>query len=148
MKRVLITGGAGFIAHHLIFYLLNKTNWEIVSIDRLDYSGNLNRLNHIMSELSETERQNITLTLLSPLGNPFPLSEQAISDFMNLSKVFTLFSDKEGESRVVSEALLCGLPVVVKKDILGGATDYLNIQNSKLFTSLGNVRLWSASTKS
>ena len=85
-----------------------------------------------MNMFSETERQNITLTLLSPLGNPFPLSEQAISDFMNLSKVFTLFSDKEGESRVVSEALLCGLPVVVKKDILGGATDYLNIQNSTL----------------
>jgi len=61
MKRVLITGGAGFIAHHLIFYLLNKTNWEIVSIDRLDYSGNLNRLNHIMSELSETERQRLKI---------------------------------------------------------------------------------------
>jgi len=61
MKRVLITGGAGFIAHHLIFYLLNKTDWEIVSLDRLDYSGNLNRLNHIMSELSETKRQRLKI---------------------------------------------------------------------------------------
>jgi dTDP-glucose 4,6-dehydratase len=61
MKRVLITGGAGFIAHHLIFYLLNKTDWEIVSLDRLDYSGNLNRLNYIMSELSETKRQRLKI---------------------------------------------------------------------------------------
>ena len=30
MKRVLITGGAGFIAHHLIGQILEKTEWEIV----------------------------------------------------------------------------------------------------------------------
>ena len=53
MKRVLITGGAGFIAHHLIYYLLNNTDWDIVSLDRLDYSGNLNRLDNILSKLEE-----------------------------------------------------------------------------------------------
>ena len=50
MKKVLITGGAGFIAHHLIYYLLNNTNWNIISLDRLDYSGNLNRLDNILSQ--------------------------------------------------------------------------------------------------
>ena len=43
MKRVLLTGGAGFIAHHTIKHFLENTDWEIVSLDRLDYSGNLNR---------------------------------------------------------------------------------------------------------
>ena len=32
MKNVLITGGAGFIAHHLIFYLLKNTNWSAIEI--------------------------------------------------------------------------------------------------------------------
>lgn len=41
MKNVLITGGTGFISHHLIYYLIKNTNWNIVSLDRLDYSGNL-----------------------------------------------------------------------------------------------------------
>ena len=59
MKRVLITGGAGFIAHHLIHYLIKNTNWEIVSLDRLDYSGNLNRLNNIMSNLEETDKKRL-----------------------------------------------------------------------------------------
>ena len=52
MKRVLITGGAGFIAHHVISFLVKNTNWDIISLDRLDYSGNLNRLDHIISNLS------------------------------------------------------------------------------------------------
>jgi len=82
------------------------------------------------------ERESISLLLLSPDGSPFQLSENEISDFMNLSKVFTLFSDKEGESRVVSEALLCGLTVVVKRNIIGGAKDYLNDDNSRLFSTL------------
>ena len=59
MKRVLITGGAGFIAHHLIYYLLKNTDWEIVSLDRLDYSGNLNRLNDILSEFSEKKKSRV-----------------------------------------------------------------------------------------
>mgnify|MGYP001346958277 CR=1 FL=1 len=61
MKNVLITGGAGFIAHHLIHFLLKKTNWNIVSLDRLDYSGNLNRLDHILSQLEEKDKQRVKI---------------------------------------------------------------------------------------
>ena len=59
MKRVLITGGAGFIAHHLIYYLLNNTNWDIISLDRLDYSGNLNRLDNILSKLENHQKSRV-----------------------------------------------------------------------------------------
>jgi len=59
MKRVLITGGAGFIAHHLIYHILKTTNWEIVSLDRLDYSGNLNRLDNVLSSLNENDKARV-----------------------------------------------------------------------------------------
>ena len=59
MKNVLITGGAGFISHHLIYYLIKNTDWKIISLDRLDYSGNLNRLDHILSELSYSEKSRV-----------------------------------------------------------------------------------------
>ena len=58
MKRVLITGGAGFIAHHLIGHILETTDWEIITLDRLDYSGNLNRLHDLMIPfMPETKRR-------------------------------------------------------------------------------------------
>ena len=61
MKRVLITGGAGFIAHHLIYYLLNNTNWDIISLDRLDYSGNLNRLDNILSKFKKDQKSRVKI---------------------------------------------------------------------------------------
>lgn len=47
-KKVLVTGGAGFIGHHVVEYLLANTNYEIVSLDRLDFSGNLRRLDDVV----------------------------------------------------------------------------------------------------
>lgn len=44
MKTCMITGMAGFIGHHICEYLLLNTDWNIVGLDRLDCSGNLNRL--------------------------------------------------------------------------------------------------------
>ncbi len=61
MKKVLITGGAGFIAHHLIYHILTTTDWQIVSLDRLDYSGNLNRLDNILSSLNDKDRARVKI---------------------------------------------------------------------------------------
>lgn len=55
-KSILITGGAGFIAHHVIEEILNKTDWTIVSLDRLDFSGNLNRLQEIVGSRKDKKR--------------------------------------------------------------------------------------------
>jgi len=58
-KNVLLTGGAGFIAHHVVEYLLNNTDANIVTLDRLDYSGNLNRLNEVIMSVPEIERKRV-----------------------------------------------------------------------------------------
>lgn len=61
-KRVLVTGGAGFIAHHLIGQILKLTDWEVVSLDRLDYSGNLNRLHDLlMTDHDEETRKRVKI---------------------------------------------------------------------------------------
>ena len=60
-KTVLITGGAGFIAHHVIDRILKTTDWNVVSLDRLDYSGNLNRLHHMMTQFDDQTRRRVKI---------------------------------------------------------------------------------------
>ena len=47
--KILITGGAGFVGHHFVEHILKNTDHEIVSLDRLSTSGNLNRLTQLSS---------------------------------------------------------------------------------------------------
>lgn len=43
--NILVTGGTGFIGHHLVEHIHRKTDWNIVIIDKLSYASNgLNRL--------------------------------------------------------------------------------------------------------
>ena len=58
-RRILVTGGAGFIAHHVIDKILSSTDWHIVTLDRLDFSGNLNRLNEVVMSYPESERKRV-----------------------------------------------------------------------------------------
>jgi dTDP-glucose 4,6-dehydratase len=45
----------------LISYLLTHTDWDIVSLDRLDYSGNLNRLDEIMMSFDLQVRRRVKI---------------------------------------------------------------------------------------
>lgn len=84
MKRILITGGAGFIAHHLVGKILRETDWEIVTLDRLDYSGNLNRLHDIMMEFTPEVQKRVKIVFhdLKAELNPLVRSEIGKVDYI------------------------------------------------------------------
>ena len=48
MKKLLITGGCGFVGHHIIEHFLKTTDWEIIIFDKLTYaSSGLDRVRDI-----------------------------------------------------------------------------------------------------
>jgi len=46
-KTIMVTGGAGFIGSALIRYIINNTDYTVVNVDKLTYSGNLDSLESI-----------------------------------------------------------------------------------------------------
>ena len=46
-KTIMVTGGAGFIGSALIRYIINNTDYAVVNVDKLTYSGNLDSLESI-----------------------------------------------------------------------------------------------------
>lgn len=43
-KKIIITGGAGFIGSHFVKLILKNTDWEVINVDLLSYAGNLENL--------------------------------------------------------------------------------------------------------
>lgn len=87
--KILITGGAGFIGHHLVEHLLKNTNLDIVILDRLDISGNLNRLTDI--DIWEKEKHRVKFVwhdLKAPISEL--VRDQLCSRFGGFNYIFHL----------------------------------------------------------
>ena len=67
-KKILITGGAGFVGSHLVEHFIKNTDWEIVVVDRLSYASmGFDRLRDINC-FSEKRVKIFTADLTQELG--------------------------------------------------------------------------------
>ncbi len=67
-KTVLLTGGTGFIGHHLFQYIMKNTDWNVVIIDRFSYAGSADRILNFGKTKIERNRFNI---IFHDLRSPF-----------------------------------------------------------------------------
>src|SRR5215208_276029 len=49
-KRIIITGGAGFIGSGLVRHLIAETSHSVLVIDKLTYAGNLDNLSTVAGD--------------------------------------------------------------------------------------------------
>jgi dTDP-glucose 4,6-dehydratase len=68
--RVLVTGSAGFVGHHIVARLLGSADFEITGLDRLNYSGNLNRISEIIRPEDQSRYRVVHHDLRSEVNEP------------------------------------------------------------------------------
>ena len=47
MKKILVTGGAGFIGSAVVRHIIQNTQDSVVNVDKLTYAGNLESLTEV-----------------------------------------------------------------------------------------------------
>ena len=65
-KKILVTGGAGFVGSNLIKLFLNKTNYKIVSIDNYTSGNKLNHIKNSRVKYIKGDTSNISKLIKNP----------------------------------------------------------------------------------
>ena len=84
-KKILVTGGAGFVGTNLIKLLLKRTNYKIISID--NYSSGT-RLNHIKSRRVKYIKGN-SVNISKLIKNPHQI--KSIFHFGEFARIYQSF---------------------------------------------------------
>lgn len=86
MKRVLLTGGCGFIGAHTVEHFLLTTDWHIVVLDGLRYAGNVQRL----TQAKSFDPSRVTV-LYHDLREPF--YDDLVRDIGDVDYIISMASD-------------------------------------------------------
>lgn len=105
--KAIVTGGAGFIAHHLVQYLLNNTDWDLVIIDKLSYAS------FGLERLREIRAFDIPRVLTLVVDFSHRISRGVIKEMVDAEYVFHLGAESHVDNSVLEPEMF------VKSNVLG-----------------------------
>ena len=115
-KRVLITGGAGFIGSALIRRLLDKTNSKIFNLDKLSYSSSLISIEKKLRKLgSENSHRYKTLKVDLANQKKTQIANNNLVDIGGMQEDANLeMVSKNIQNTVWTAAVIIGVVIAIK----------------------------------
>lgn len=111
MKRVLVTGGAGFLGSHLCKLLLDKGN-EVVCVDNLFTGSKKNVFNLMGNRNFEILRHDITQPLFIEVDEIYNLACPADPRHYQINKIKTIKTSTVGMVNMLGLAKRCGAKIL------------------------------------
>jgi len=122
MKRTLITGGCGFIGHHVVEHIIKNTDWEIVVLDKLNYaSSGFDRLREI--NVFDDKRVLILSTDFTK-----PIEDGLVKEIGNVNYIFHLGAETHVDRSIESPEPFVMTNVVGTMRLLDFAKDLNNLE--------------------
>ncbi len=146
-KRILVTGGAGFIGSHLVRLLLEKyPEYLIVNFDKLTYAGNLENLKDIEHK-SNYRFVKGDITDVEAVKNAF--NEYNISDVIHLAAESHVDRSIEGPMDFVMTNVVGTVNLLqCARDHWKGGKDHIfhHVSTDEVYGSLGETGLFMETT--
>lgn len=143
MKKILVTGGAGFIGSNYIRFVLEKyRNVKIINFDKLTYAGNLQNL----SVLEKDQRYTF---IRGDICDPDQLSsaiENSSPDFIVNFAAETHVDRSISNPGIFIRSNVVGVQNLLDCSLQFNVKKYLQISTDEVYGSLGNKGLFSETT--
>jgi len=148
MKKILITGGAGFIGSHVVRRFANNyPNYEIVNLDALTYAGNLANLTDI-EDFSNYKFVKIDITDATAINNLFRNE--------NFDAVIHLAAESHVDRSIVDPSAFVMTNVIGTVNLLNAAKEYwkgdydkkrfYHVSTDEVYGALGETGMFTEET--
>ncbi|MHA1253738.1 MAG: dTDP-glucose 4,6-dehydratase, partial [Candidatus Helarchaeota archaeon] len=142
MKRILVTGGAGFIGSNFIHYILDeRPEYKIINLDLLTYAGNLDNLKDIQKDdryefiKGDINDQNLVNKIMSEVDYVINFAaESHVDRSIKTPKIFVK-TNVEGTQTLLEAAR--------KSDV----ERFIQISTDEVYGSLGPTGLFTESSQ-